>query len=46
MALIGNKIDLEERVNREDALALAQSYSIEKAFFVSALTGEGLDEMF
>ena len=44
MFFVGNKIDLERAVNKEDAEAFAKKYNM-KYFEISAQTGEGVKEV-
>ena len=43
--IIGNKIDLEPAVSRSEALDWAAKHHV-RCFFVSALTGDGIQELF
>ncbi len=45
LILVGNKIDLHPGFNPEETKELAQKYSM-KTFFVSAATGENVNELF
>ena len=44
MFFVGNKIDLERKVNKEDVEAFAKKYNM-KYFEISAQTGEGVKEV-
>ena len=44
-ALVGNKIDLERDVSEDEVKSFAKKYNL-KEFYVSAKSGEGIEELF